>query len=185
MHLISYNQNLSSITPALHYPELPVPTPPTWEQPFQKSKSIQKRVNSSIQITEAQLRIETHTTPPQKKDLNDLIRYLGLTYSNAELLTSRFKQWSLLDESVQVAGQRKRHLCFSSSFTFQDGHCFCHTVTGLFEATGITCNPNDASSLTGHPGASNPCCFITGHVFISSLGSLGATQWNTTASRSC
>jgi hypothetical protein len=68
------------------------------------------------------------------KDLNDLIRDVDLTKSNAELLTSRLKQWNLLDESVQVTDQRKRHQAFSSFFTRQDGLCFCHNVTGLFEA---------------------------------------------------
>jgi hypothetical protein len=75
------------------------------------------------------------------KDLNDLIRDLDLTKSNAEVLTSRLKQWNLLDESVQVTDQRKRHQAFSSFFTLQDWLCFCHNVTGLFEAIGIACNP--------------------------------------------
>ncbi|KAL6470805.1 hypothetical protein MHYP_G00219240 [Metynnis hypsauchen] len=80
---------------------------------------------------------------PNQKDLNDLIRDLGLTKSNAELLTSRLKQWNLLDESVQVTGQRKRHQVFSTFFSHQDGLCFCNNVAGLFEAIGITCNPNE------------------------------------------
>ena len=46
---------------------------------------------------------------PNQKHLNDLIRDLGLTKSNAELLTSRLKQWNLLDDTVQVTEQRKRH----------------------------------------------------------------------------
>ena len=72
-----------------------------------------------------------------------MIRDLGLTKSNAELLTSRLKQWNLLDESVQIADQRKRHQAFSSFFTSQDGLCFCHNVTGLFQEIGIDCNPNE------------------------------------------
>ncbi|KAL6477291.1 hypothetical protein MHYP_G00131260 [Metynnis hypsauchen] len=80
---------------------------------------------------------------PNQKDLNDLIRDLGLTKSNAELLTSRLKQWNLLDESIQVTGQRKRHQVFSTFFSHQDGLCVCNNVAGLFEAIGITCNPNE------------------------------------------
>ncbi|KAL7868607.1 hypothetical protein SRHO_G00100550 [Serrasalmus rhombeus] len=80
---------------------------------------------------------------PNQKDLNDLIRDLGLTKSNAELLTSRLKQWNLLDKSVQVTGQRKRHQVFSTFFSHQDGLCFCNNMAGLFEAIGITCNPNE------------------------------------------
>ncbi|XP_058879412.1 uncharacterized protein LOC131737009 [Acipenser ruthenus] len=44
---------------------------------------------------------------------------------------------------VQVADQRKRHQPFSSFFTRQDGLCFCHNVTSLFEAIGIACNQNE------------------------------------------
>ena len=57
---------------------------------------------------------------PNQKDLNDLIRDLDLTKSNAELLTSRLKQWNLLDNSVQITEQRKRHQSFSSFFTMQN-----------------------------------------------------------------
>ncbi|XP_036327947.1 uncharacterized protein LOC118740498 [Rhagoletis pomonella] len=46
---------------------------------------------------------------PNQKDMNDLIRDLGLTKSDAELLTSRLMQWNLLDPSVKVTCQRKRH----------------------------------------------------------------------------
>ena len=60
-----------------------------------------------IQITFSQMRLRRkgHASPNQK-DVSDLIRDLGLTKSNAELMTSRLKQWNLLDESVQVTDQR-------------------------------------------------------------------------------
>src|SRR6218665_2509124 len=80
---------------------------------------------------------------PNQKDINDLIRGLGLTKPNAELLISRIKQWNLLDESVQVTDQRKRHETFSNFFSRQDGLCFCNNVAGLFEAIDITCNPSE------------------------------------------
>ena len=76
---------------------------------------------------------------PNQKDLNDLIRDLGLTKSNAELLTSRLKQWNLLDDSVQITQQRKRHQSFSSFFTMQNAICFCNNVSGLFYSIGIPC----------------------------------------------
>src|SRR6218665_1507020 len=80
---------------------------------------------------------------PNQKDVNDLIRDLGLTKSNAKLLISRLKQWNLLDESVQVTDQRKCHETFSNFFSRQDELCFCNNVAGLFEAIGITCNPSE------------------------------------------
>ncbi|XP_061409989.1 uncharacterized protein LOC133344059 [Lethenteron reissneri] len=80
---------------------------------------------------------------PNQKDLNNLMRDLGLTKSNAELLTSRLKQWNLLDESVQVADQRKCHQSSCSFFTHQNGLYFYHNVTSLFEAIGNACNQNE------------------------------------------
>lgn len=37
-----------------------------------------------------------------QEDINDLIREMALTKSNAELLISRLKQWDLLDDSVRI-----------------------------------------------------------------------------------
>src|SRR6218665_3604218 len=103
---------------------------------------------AASQILEIQLRFhrcveERRPYFSNQKDANDLIRDLGLTKSNAELLISRHKQWKLLDESVQVTDQRKRHETFSNLFSRQDGLCFCNNVAGLFEAIGITCNPSE------------------------------------------
>lgn len=72
--------------------------------------------------------------------------------SNAEFLTLRLKQWNVLDESVQVAGQIKRH--------HQDGLCFCHNVINIFGATGIACNPTKWCLIINITSSSR--CFITG-----------------------
>ena len=107
----------SSIAPVPHRPELPVPTPPKRDQPSSgdssKSNSEEDIGDPDYDFTDAVE--ERRPYFPNQKDVNDLIRDLGLTKSNAELLTSRLKQWNLLDESVQVTDQRKRHQTFSSS----------------------------------------------------------------------
>jgi len=72
-----------------------------------------------------------------------LIRDLGLTKSNGELLTSRLKQWDLLDASLYVTQQRKRHEVFSSFFTIQDGLCFYNNVCGFLDAIGIPLKSNE------------------------------------------
>ena len=41
------------------------------------------------------------------------------------------------------ASYRSRHLKFSTFFTLQDRLCYCHDVTGLFNAIWISCNPQD------------------------------------------
>ena len=77
-----------------------------------------------------------------QKDLSDLIRDLCLTKSNAELLTSRLKQWNLFADSVQITEQRKQHQSFSSFFSMQNAICFCNNVSGLFYSIGIPCIPS-------------------------------------------
>ena len=68
---------------------------------------------------------------------------MTLTKFNAEILISRLKQWDLLDDGVRITSQRKRHRGFSTFFSFTDGLCYCHSVTGLFKAIGIPCNTSD------------------------------------------
>ena len=78
---------------------------------------------------------------PKQHDLNDLIRDLNLTKSGGELITSRLRQWNLLDEDVKVTVQRNRHRQFSNYYTTEAGLCFCNNITGLFNKIGITCDP--------------------------------------------
>ena len=72
-----------------------------------------------------------------------LIRDLALTKSSAELLISRLKKWDLLDDSVRVISQRKRHRDFSVFFTLRDGLCYCHDIKGVFNTVGIPWNTSD------------------------------------------
>ena len=151
--------------PSTTLPELPIPIPPKRDQPSSgdssNSYSEENIGDTDYGFTDAVE--ERRPYFPNQKDINDLIRDLGLTKSNAELLTSSLKQWNLLDESVQVTDQIKRHQTFSSFFSRQDGLYFCNNVAGLFEAIGISCNPREwrLYSSTVHSGASKPCCFTT------------------------
>ena len=106
----------SSMTPVPHSPELPVLTVPDRNQSPSEEQSISES-ESDEDVVDPDYNFLAHDKNPyypNQKDLNDLIRDLGLTKSNAELLTSRLKQWNLLDDSVQIADQRKRHQAFSS-----------------------------------------------------------------------
>ena len=57
---------------------------------------------------------------PHQEHVNNLIRDIGLTKSNGELLSSKLKQWNLLDENVHITGQRKHHQHFRSFSSRQD-----------------------------------------------------------------
>ncbi|XP_076340071.1 uncharacterized protein LOC143240821 [Tachypleus tridentatus] len=124
---------LSSILPVLHSPELPVSTLSESRQPSSEESN---KSEEEVDVEDPDYNFrgtagERNLYYPNQRDLNDLIRDLGLTKSNAKLLTSGLKDLDLLDESVQVTSRRKHHRHFSSFVTCQDGHCFCHNVSGL------------------------------------------------------
>ena len=75
--------------------------------------------------------------------------------------------------NVQVANQKKRLPYISRYFTRQDELCFCHNVTGLFEAIGIACNPSEWQFIQE---PQSRAASWQEHVSISSPGSLGAAQ---------
>ncbi|GBP16804.1 hypothetical protein EVAR_13190_1 [Eumeta japonica] len=74
------------------------------------------------------------------EELNDLVRDLNLL--EAEILTSRLKQWNFLKKNVNINDQRKRHEIFSAFFTKEDGLCYRNDVKGLYETIGIPCVPS-------------------------------------------
>ena len=139
---IFYQDIFSSIAPVPHCPELPISTPPKSDQPSSgdSSKSDSEEDIEDPDYDFIDVVDERRSYFSNQKDINDLIRDLGLTKSNAELLTSRLKQRNLMDESVQVTDQRQCRKTFSNFFSRQDGLCFCNNVAGLSEVIGITCS---------------------------------------------
>lgn len=75
---------------------------------------------------------------PNQNEVNDLIRDLCLTKTNAEILMSRLSEWNLLDSSCRVSSNRKRHEDFSSYFKMTEQQlCYCDDIDGLFEKLSI------------------------------------------------
>ena len=141
---IVYPSIPSSIAPVLHSDQLPVPIPTRSQDPVSADESATDEDNTKIDDYVLNSNLEEKIPYyPNQKDLNNLISDLGLTKSNAELLTSRLKQWNLLDDSVQITEQRKRHQSFSSFFTMQNAICFCNNVSGLFYSIGFPCIPSE------------------------------------------
>ena len=122
--------------------ELPVPNPPPVITRDDCTTSSSKTEDAHDVVFVAD---DTQAIPhfPNQAELNDLIRDLGLTKSKAELLTSRLKQWNLLDESCQVTKQRQGHDIFSQYFTLDEKVCYCHDINGLFEEVEFPYDPSD------------------------------------------
>ncbi|XP_051500464.1 uncharacterized protein LOC127409743 [Myxocyprinus asiaticus] len=90
---ITYPDLPSSIAPVPHCHELPVPTPPEREQSSLEESSKSESEEDFVDPDDNFRGGAEERNPyyPNQKDLNDLIRDLGLTKSSAELLTSRLK----------------------------------------------------------------------------------------------
>ena len=79
----------SSSRPVRHSEELPVPSPPQGDQCDGCSS---ESSDDSIEDEDLYENVATTRHFPNQQELNDLIRDLGMTKSNAELLTSRLKE---------------------------------------------------------------------------------------------
>ena len=88
---------------------------------------------------------EGHAAPhfPNQRELDDLIRDLGLSKSGGELLSSRLREWNLVQDECKITSQRTRHEEFAIYFQVIGNLCFCHDVQGLFEAIGMTHDPSE------------------------------------------
>ena len=121
---IVYPSIPSSISPVPHCEDSPIPKPPMLESLSSASASEESR---DADFDEASTSKEPHF--PNQQEMDDLIRSMGLTKENAELLTSRLK-----DPTCKVTKYRKRHLSFASFFTVSQPHslCYCSDIFGLF-----------------------------------------------------
>ncbi|XP_076367914.1 uncharacterized protein LOC143255711 isoform X2 [Tachypleus tridentatus] len=89
---IMYPDLPPSIAPVPHCPEIPVPTPPERKQLFSEENSNSEE-EEKVDVVDPDYNFrgaacEINPYNPNQRDLNDLIRDLGLTKSNAELLIS-------------------------------------------------------------------------------------------------
>ena len=94
---------LSSIAPVSRSEDLPIPTSPFLEGTVEP-KYISSSEEEYISFDEA-LSWKPHF--PNQPKLNYLVRELGITKYNADLLASRLREWNLLDPSVRYLSTEK------------------------------------------------------------------------------
>ena len=95
-HDIAYPSIPSSIAPVPHSSELPLPKPPSNKAPKNSavSQDMEEDSDEEFNISHPGRNSEPHFSSQQ--ELDDSVRNMGLTKSNAELLTSRLKRVELL-----------------------------------------------------------------------------------------
>ena len=100
-----------------------------------------KDSDDDFNISQTYISLKPHF--PSQQEVDDLVRDLGITKSNAELLTLRLKKWNLLDTSCRCSSSRKRHERFLKYFSMVGSLCFCNNVDNLFEELGIVHDPKE------------------------------------------
>ena len=79
---------------------------------------------------------------PNQNELDDLTRYLGLTKTKAEILSSHLKEWNLFAPSHKISKPRKRHVIFANFYAMSSDSdhpslCCSTNIGGLFQEIGI------------------------------------------------
>lgn len=78
-----------------------------------------------------------------QSELNDLVRDLGLSKSQAELLGSRLQGWNLLSSGTKISVFRSRHEDLTKYFSQVGSLTFCSNINGLFCALGCNHDPKE------------------------------------------
>ena len=115
-HVIAYPSVRSSFAPVSHDSKLPLPKPPGKKAPENSVGSQDIEKDSSDEFNISHTDINSKPPFPNQQELDDLVRDMRLTVSNAKLLTSSLKEWTKLDLSCRCLWSRKRHERFSSFF---------------------------------------------------------------------
>ena len=141
---IIYPNIPSAIRPVPHSKELPVPVPPkNWS--LDDLDECATSVDSEIEEDEDPDYTEKATEPQliSQSKLNDLIRDLHLSKSQAELLASRLQEWNLLEKNTKVTSYRVRGCEFVKFFDSHEALVFCTDVCGLMSALNVDYDMND------------------------------------------
>lgn len=129
----------SSIAPVPHDEHMPIPVPPTTDQ---VNMEISDEDDDYMEEQEDETWQSGEPHFPNQQELDDLVRDLNLPKAGAELLASRLKEWNLLQPTVRISKYRTRHTSYVQYFTADKSLCFCSDVMGLFQAIGITHQPD-------------------------------------------
>ena len=121
---IKYPDIPSFIAPVPHTIDMLVTQPPLRDEFFitDASSTDSETQQSSAACFQPRATGERCPYYPNQEDINDLVREVLLTKSNAELLIFRLKQWDLVDDSVRITSQRKRHVASQCSTHLKMGY---------------------------------------------------------------
>ena len=167
---IEYPNLPSSIAPVPHNTsDLSVPNSPTKAQQMvavessEESEMEEGKPSSSFGVRRRQ-RSRNERCPyyPNQEDINDLIREMALTKSNAELLVSRLKQWACLIMGCGLLPRGRGIAIFPGFSLYRSSCAIAMTSEGFSKLLEFPATPMiGVSLLTARQGASKLFCCAT------------------------
>ncbi|KAJ8668086.1 hypothetical protein QAD02_009749 [Eretmocerus hayati] len=142
--LIEYPDHTSSQRPRPHNSDLPIPPAP-WiqrEDDCEDSDSGNGTIDFVDPVEDSDLAPRTPKLYDQES-LNDLVRDLGLTKADAELLGSRLQERNMLALGTCFSQYRYRDKDFTEFFKEEDSLVYCDNVPGLMAAFGLLLTRED------------------------------------------
>ena len=118
----------SAIRPVPHSESLPVPTRLPGDEVDEDENNTTGDSSENMQMDPA---YEGPSAEPHlitQPELNDLVRDLGLSKNQSELLGSRLQGWNLLQASTNVTVYRNRDKEFAKYFTLDNELAYCNDV---------------------------------------------------------
>ena len=90
-----------------------------------------------------------------QEEVDDLVRDLGLTKGNAELLISRLQEWNSVDKDCRSTAARKRHEKYARHFDMKESLCYSLASWVLLMGTTHRCHDEPV------PRCSLPSCWCS------------------------
>lgn len=134
---ISYPNLDSAIRPVPHSSEIAVPQPPSSLDDIYLSESEDEDTLPPQGESSSDFSVDEGPQLFSQKELNDLVRDLGLSKESAELLGSRLKNKNLLSSGTSFSWYRHREKEFTQFFYKEGNLVYCNDVQGLMNSFEI------------------------------------------------
>lgn len=137
-HKVSYPDLDSAIRPVPHSDDVPIPVFTHLSSLDATTTESDSSQNLPADDSDSDFVQRVIPEPFKQRELNDLVRDLGLSKKLAELLASRLRDKHLLDAESKVTFFRNREEELLKFFNSDSGLVYCKDIAGLVTAMGVT-----------------------------------------------
>ena len=135
-HTVKYPNLPSAMRPVPHSEDLPIPHPPTHLTLEDESEHVAATEIPNEERDDPTFETSTSSCEPHlltQGELNDLVRDLKLSKTQAELLGSRLKGWNLLQRDTKVCFFRNRQEEFQDFYSEENDLVYCNNICAVMD----------------------------------------------------